>query len=219
MGNPWHGLEALANVRNLCLGAAVFFLARTLALLLFMNRIRHEELEGRCRKSLWYNAVPFVIFFLIFVVWTFAAKGFAVNPETGEVFMQQNKYFTNLLEMPLVFVFFGLGVLAVLYGIVSTLLCKNSRKGIWFSGIGTVCTVCCLLLITGYNNTAFYPSYSDLQSSLTIHNASSSEFTLRAMSIVSLFIPFVLGYIFYAWNALEKKRTDLDEVNAEDHGE
>lgn len=216
-GNSWHGLEALANVRNLCLGLAVLFLARTQALLLFINRIKHDSLEARCKKALWYNAVPFVVFFLVFVIWTFLSEGYAVNPATGEVFMEKFKYFNNLIQMPVVLILFVLGVLAVLYGIISTLVCKSTRKGVWFSGIGTVVTVCCLLLITGYNNTSFYPSYSNLQSSLTIFNASSSEFTLKAMSIVSLFIPFVLGYIFYAWNALEKKRTDLDEVNAEDH--
>jgi len=216
-GNSWHGLEALANVRNLCLGLTVLFLARTQALLFFINRIKHDALEARSRKMLWYNAIPFVVFFLVFVIWTCLSEGYAVDPATGTVFMEKYKYFLNLWQMPVVLIIFVLGVLAVLYGMGTTLVCKSYRKGIWFSGIGTVLTVCCLFLITGFNNTAFYPSYSDLQSSLTIYNASSSEFTLHAMSIVSLIIPFVLAYIFYAWNALEKKRTDIDDVNDDEH--
>ena len=216
-GSAWHGLEALANVRNLCLGLAVLFLARTQALLFFINRVKHDDLEARSKKALWYNAIPFVAFFLIFVIWTFLSEGYAVNPATGEVFMEKYKYFLNLVQMPVVLVVFILGVLAVLYGIIATLLCKNYRKGIWFSGVGTVLTVCCLFLITGFNNTAFYPSSTDLQSSLTIYNASSSFFTLKVMSVVSLIIPVVLAYIFYAWNALEKKRTDIQDVNEDEH--
>ena len=215
--SPWHGLEALLNVRNLMLGLAVFFLARSLALLFFINRLSHEVLEKRSRKTLWYNAIPFVAFFLVFVIWTLLSDGFAVRPETGEVFLSPFKYFMNLLEMPVILVFFLLGVVAVLYGIGRSLLSEKFKSGIWFAGIGTIATVCCLLLITGYNGTAFYPSASNLQSSLTIFNASSSHFTLNSMSIVSLFIPFVLIYIFYAWRAMEKKRTDIEDVNNDDH--
>lgn len=209
---PWHGLEALANPRNLCLGFAVFFLARTLALMLFVNRIQHDELERRCRRFLWYNALPFVVFFVAFVVWTFLSKGFAVDPQTGEVFMQPYKYFRNMVEMPVVGIVFVAGVLAVLYGIGITLFCPRSRRGIWPAGIGTVAAVCSLLLTAGYNHTAFYPSYTDLQSSLTIFNASSSEMTLGVMAIVSLIIPIVLAYIVIAWRSMEKRRTDLAEI-------
>lgn len=212
--NQWHGLEAIANLRNVSLGLAVLFLARTLALQLFINRMDEPELEARSRKAMWYNALPFVVFFLIFVVWTLLSKGFAVNPATGDVYMQPYKYFMNFVEMPAVGILFVLGVLSVLYGIAITLLCKTSRRGIWFSGAGTVVAVCCLLLTAGYNNTAFYPSTAELQSSLTISNASSSFFTLKVMSIVSLLIPFVLAYIFYAWRSLEKDRTGL--VSADD---
>ncbi len=216
-GNGWHGLEAIADPRNAALGLAVLFLARTLALQLFVNRVDDPETEARSRKAMWYNALPFVIFFLVFVVWTFLSAGFAVFPDTGEVYMQPYKYFINFIEMPVVGVFFVLGVLAVLYGIIITLFCKSSRRGIWFSGVGTVATVCCLLLAAGYNNTAFYPSTADLQSSLTISGASSSFFTLKVMSIVSLIIPFVLAYIIYAWNSLEKKRTTLSDAESDGH--
>ena len=216
-GTEWHGLEALANPRNWMLGLAVFFLARTLACLFFINRLEDQKLVDRSRKFLLYNSVPFVIFFLAFVIWAFIADGFAVNPDTKEVFMEANKYFNNLIEMPIVGVIFLLGVVLVLFGIGKTLLSKNFSKGVWFAGIGTVFTVCTLLLITGYNNTAYYPSATDLQSSLTIENSSSSEFTLIVMSFVSILVPIVLGYIIYAWNSLEKKRFDVKDLKDDGH--
>lgn len=215
-GNGWHGLEAIVQPRNLILGIAVFFLARTLALLLFINRSGDDELTARSRRLLWYNAVPFVVFFVAFVVWTFLADGYAVD-DAGHVYMQKYKYFSNMVEMPAVGVCFLLGVLAVLYGIVRTLACGNVRNGIWFSGTGTVVTVTCLLLAVGYNGTAFYPSTADLQSSLTIGNASSSMFTLQVMSVVSLLIPFVLAYIFYAWRSLERGHTTAEDAENDGH--
>jgi cytochrome d ubiquinol oxidase subunit II len=215
-GNEWHGLEALLNIRNLMLGLAVFFLARSLAVLFFINRLNHEILEARSRKYLWYNAIPFVVFFLIFVIWTLFSDGFAVNPTTGVVSMEKYKYFNNLIEMPVVLALFLLGVVAVLFGVIGTWISPKFKKGIWFAGVGTVVTVCSLLLTAGYNNTAYYPS-TNLQSSLTIFNSSSSEFTLNAMSIVSLFIPVVLVYIFIAWRSMEKNRIDLEDVNGDDH--
>lgn len=216
-GNPWHGLEALLNIRNLTFGLTVFFLARTLALLFFINRLNHEVLEARSRKFLWYNAIPFVVFFLIFVSWTLLSEGFAVDPITKVVSMEKYKYFSNLIEMPVILVAFLLGVVAVLGGIGGTMAGKSFRKGIWFSGIGTVVTVCSLLLTAGYNNTAYYPATPDLQSSLTIFNSSSSLFTLRVMTVASALIPIVLIYIFIAWRSLEKNRTDIEDVNNDHH--
>jgi len=157
-----------------------------------------------------------VVFFLTFVIWTLLSEGFAVDPLTGIVSMEKYKYFTNFIEMPVILVAFLGGVVAVLVGIIGTLMSSKFKKGIWFTGIGTVVTVCSLLLVAGYNNTSFYPSIN-LQSSLTIYNASSSEFTLNAMSIVSIMIPFVLGYIFYAWRSMEKNRMDIDDVNNDHH--
>jgi len=215
-GNEWHGLDALFNLRNLTLGLAVFFLARSQAVLFFINRLNHPVLEARSRKYLWYNAIPFVVFFLIFVIWTLFSEGYAVNAATGIVTLEKYKYFTNLIEMPVILVLFLLGVVAVLAGIIGTWVSPGFKGGIWFSGAGTVVTVCSLLLITGYNNTSFYPS-TNLQSSLTIFNASSSEFTLKAMSLVSLFIPVVLVYIIIAWRAMEKKRIDLEDVDGDEH--
>ncbi|MDR2847662.1 MAG: cytochrome d ubiquinol oxidase subunit II [Bacteroidales bacterium] len=224
-GSGWHGLDAalpvgngtlLACLRNLSLGIAVFFLARTLATLYFINRINHDALESRLKKTLLVNALPFVVFFLVFVIWTLLAKGYNVN-EQGIVELLQYKYFFNLIEMPVVLVLFLLGVVAVLYGIGASLFCQKCKKGIWFSGAGTVVTVLSLLLIAGYNHTAFYPSSTDLQSSLTLTNASSSEYTLTAMSWVSLLIPFVLAYIVYAWWSLEKKPATLKDIIADGH--
>lgn len=216
-GSEWHGLEALANPRNWLLGLTVFFLARTQACLFFINRLQDEKLVDRSRKFLLYNCVPFVIFFLAFVIWAFIADGFAVNPDTKEVFMEPHKYLNNLVEMPVVGIVFVVGVLLVLFGIGKTLLTKGYNSGIWFTGVGTVLTVCTLLLITGFNNTAYYPSASDLQSSLTLENSSSSEFTLTVMSVVSILVPFVLAYIIYAWNSLEKKRFDVKDFKDDGH--
>ena len=216
-GNEWHGLEALLEPRNWALGLTVFFLARTNALLYFINRLNNKTLENRSYKYLFYNAIPFVVFFLTFVIWTMLDKGYAVDPETGVVSLVQYKYFFNLLEMPVLMILFLVGVVAVLAGIIGSMLSKTFRKGIWLSGAGTVVTVCTLLLMAGYNNTAYYPSSTDLQSSLTIFNSSSSEFTLTAMSYVSILIPFVLAYIFYAWRSLEKKRTDIEDINSDHH--
>ena len=213
--NPWHGLEALFNLRNLSLGLALLFLARTMACLFLINRLDHPVLQKRTHKYLTYNAVPFLLFFLIFVIWTLVSDGFAVNPETKQVFMEPMKYLNNFLQMPYLLVIFLVGVVGVLYGIIASALKPTFRKGVWFAGIGTVLTVTMLLFITGVNNTAFYPSVTDLQSSLTLQNSSASLFALNAMSVVSLFIPVVIGYIFYAWNALEDKHISLEEINAE----
>jgi cytochrome d ubiquinol oxidase subunit II len=216
-GNEWHGLEALLNLRNWMLGLAVFFLSRTSASLFFVNRINNENLEKRSRTAVLVNAVPFLVFFLTFVIWTLLAEGFAVNPETGEVYMEKYKYFFNLIEMPIVLILFLIGVVGVLWGIGGTVLNEKFKKGIWFTGTGTILAVCSLLLVAGYNNTAYYPATPDLQSSLTIFNSSSSEFTLYTMTIVSILIPFVLAYIFYAWRSMEKKRTDIADINSDDH--
>ncbi len=212
---PFHGLEAALNIHNLTLGLTVFFLARTLAILYFMNSVDQESINKRAKKQLIYNAIPFVVFFLTFTIWLMLRDGFAVDPNTSEVFMQPYKYFMNLIQMPLIAILFLIGVVAVLYGIAIGYL-QNSSKGIWFSGIGTVITVLMLFLISGYNNTAFYPSVSDLQSSLTIQNASSSHFTLVAMSYVSLMIPFVLAYIWYAWRAINNRKIDQEEIESDD---
>jgi cytochrome bd ubiquinol oxidase subunit II len=216
---PAHGLEAALNVQNLTLGLTVFFLARVLALLYFMNRIDHDEIMNRVRKQLLFNAIPFLVFFLTFTIWLMLSVGFAVNPATKEVVTEPFKYFHNLLQMPVVAVIFLAGVLLVLFGIIGGLgiVVKWSTKGIWWTGIGTVLTVFALFLLAGFNNTAYYPSISNLQSSLTIENSSSSRYTLTIMSYVSLLVPFVLAYIWFAWRSIDNKRTDIEEIKNESH--
>lgn len=216
--SPWHGLELLfSDLRVWLLGLAVFFLARTQAVLFFKNRISNAEIEGRLDKALVVNAIPFLVFFLAFLIWTLAGKGFAVDPATGTVSLEQYKYFNNLIQVPALLILLLLGIVGVLYGIIFSIIKKSWRKGIWFTGIGTVITVTTLLLTAGFNNTAYYPSTYDLQSSLTIFNSSSSYYTLKVMAVVSLLIPFVMAYIFYAWRALEKTHTTIDEINQKDN--
>ena len=213
--NAGHGLDALLNPWNVVLGLAVFFLARILGSLYFINNISDADLVKRCRRALWGNTGLFLIFFLSFVIRTLLADGYAVNPENGEIFMEPYKYLTNFIEMPVVLVVFLSGVLAVLWGIIRTLWKPAFDKGIWFAGAGTVLTVLALLLVAGYNNTAYYPSTADLQSSLTLANSCSSQFTLRVMAYVSILVPFVLAYIFYAWRSIDRKKIDAKEMQDE----
>lgn len=213
---PWHGLEAALNLHNLALGLAVFFLARTLAILYFMNHVNHNAIFERAKKHLLYNALPFVVLFLVFVIWLMLRDGFAVNPSDGTVFMEKYKYLHNLIQMPVILIVFLVGVLLVLWGIAKSLI-STYTKGIWFTGAGAVLAVLALFLIAGWNNTAYYPSTFNLQHSLTIFNSSSSKFTLTVMSFVSLLIPFVVAYIWYAWKSINVKQIDEDEMKSESH--
>ena len=215
--NGWHGLDALLNQWNVVLGLAVFFLARILGALYFINNINEDDLVKRCRRALWGNTALFLVFFLAFVIRTLLADGYAVRPETGEVFMEPYKYLTNFLQMPVVLLVFLVGVVAVLWGIIRTLWKPAFDKGIWFAGAGTVLTVLALLLVAGYNNTAYYPSTHDLQSSLTLANSCSSQFTLKVMAYVSILVPFGLAYIFYAWRSIDNRKIDAKEMEEGGH--
>ena len=215
--NGWHGLDALLNPWNVVLGLAVFFLARILGALYFINNINEDDLVKRCRRALWGNTALFLVFFLAFVIRTLLADGYAVRPETGEVFMEPYKYLTNFLQMPVVLLVFLVGVVAVLWGIIRTRWKPAFDKGIWFAGAGTVLTVLALLLVAGYNNTAYYPSTDDLQSSLTLANSCSSQFTLKVMAYVSILVPFVLAYIFYAWRSIDNRKIDAKEMEEGGH--
>ena len=215
--NGWHGLDALLNPWNVVLGLAVFFLARILGALYFINNINEDDLVKRCRRALWGNTALFLVFFLAFVIRTLLADGYAVRPETGEVFMEPYRYLTNFLQMPVVLLVFLVGVVAVLWGIIRTLWKPAFDKGIWFAGAGTVLTVLALLLVAGYNNSAYYPSTHDLQSSLTLANSCSSQFTLKVMAYVSILVPFVLAYIFYAWRSIDNRKIDAKEMEEGGH--
>lgn len=210
--NASHGLDALLDVWNLILAFAVFFLARVLGLLYFINNINDEAIRTRSRRQLVTNALPFVLFFVAFLGRTLVKEGFAVNADSGVIYMEPMKYLANFVEMWYISVVFVMGVVFVLYGIWRTVASKTYTRGIWPTGIGTILTVCSLLLCAGWNDTAYYPSTADLQSSLTIANSCSSEFTLRTMAIVSIFIPFVLAYIVYAWRAIDRKKIDKAEI-------
>ncbi|MCD8079348.1 MAG: cytochrome d ubiquinol oxidase subunit II [Bacteroides sp.] len=215
--NGWHGLDALANPWNVVMGLAVFFLARVLGILYAINVILDKEFNERCRHKLMIEAILFLLFFLAFLIRTLLADGYAVNPVTQEVYMESYKYLHNFLQMPVVLIVFLVGVVLVLSGIGLTVFRDGFRKGIWFSGAGTILAVLGLLLCAGWNHTAYYPSTADLQSSLTITNSSSSLFTLKVMAYVSLFVPVVIGYIFYAWRSIDKKKITAEEMKGKGH--
>ena len=208
---PFHGLEALLDGRNIALGLAVLFLAKTNGLLYIINSIEDEELLIRSRKKMIFNSIAFLAFFLIFLVSILVSKGFAVTGN-GSIIMENFKYLHNLLQMPVVLVLFLAGVGSVLWGI-GTSVFRGRRDSIWYTGAGTIAVVFSLFLIAGFNNTAFYPSLYDLNSSLTISKAASSKFTLTTMFYVSFIIPFVVAYIWYAWSSINKKKITEEEIN------
>ena len=209
--SPWHGLEAVLNLQNIALGLTVFFLARILGIQYFLKNIDDNNLFEKSRRHLLYNAVPFLVVFLYFAISLLISRGYAYNPATGEVFMEKFKYLHNLTGMPIIAILFFAGVAGVLYGIILPLL-KRSEKGIFYTGLGTILVVFSLFIIAGFNNTAYYPSAHDIQSSLTIQNSSSSLYTLKAMSIVSLLVPFVFAYIYHSWRLINKKKITAEEV-------
>ena len=215
--NASHGLDALLDPWNLVFAFAVFFLARVLGILYIINNVNDENIRSRGSVRLIGSAVPFLIFFLAFLIRTLLKDGFAYEPATGIIFLEPMKYLHNLMDMWYVTLVFLIGVVLVLYAIIRTIVSKTYIGGIWPAGIGVVLVVTCLLLFAGWNHTAYYPSNFDLQSSLTIANSCSSEFTLRTMTYVSFLIPFVLAYIVYAWWSIDKKKIDLDEIHADDH--
>ena len=211
--NASHGLDALLNPWVLVLGFAVVFLARVLGILYVMNNVADEDIRSRGSVRLIGAAVPFVILFVAYLVHLLLKEGFAYDPATGIIFMAPYKYLNNFIEMWYLLVILLIGVVLVLYGIGRTIVSKDYVGGIWPAGIGTVLTVLALLLCCAWNNTAYYPSTADLQSSLTLANSCSSEFTLRTMFYVSLLVPFVLAYIVYAWRAIDAKKLDKDELH------
>lgn len=208
--NASHGLDALLDPWNVVLGLAVLMLARILGMLYIKNNIEHQQIQERCTRQLPWNALLFLLFFLPFLIRLLVKDGFSTS--SSDITIESMKYLHNLLEMPILIVILLIGIVLVLFGIFKSSRSVQYRKGIWFTGIGTVLTVLVLLLIAGWNNTAYYPSNIDLQSSLTLANSCSSEFTLRTMAIVSLLIPFVLAYIVFAWRAIDRKRITQEEI-------
>lgn len=211
---PWHGLEAVAEWRNVLLGATVALLAMTLACQYFMNNIDDETILRRAQSRMRLFGVPFVVCFVAWLLALLLADGRAADA-AGTISAEPYKYLRNLLEMPYVTVVLLLGVVSVLWSI--RLGWCGSRCAVWFGGAGTVLTVLSLLLLAGWNGTAYYPSLTDMQSSLTISNSSSSLFTLRTMAWVSLFVPFVAAYIWYAWRAMNRRPITREEIRGDDH--
>ena len=212
--NASHGLDALLNPWVLVLGFAVVFLARVLGILYVMNNVDDKDIRSRVPGRLIGAAVPFLVLFVAYLVHVLLKDGFAYN-DAGRIYMEPYKYLTNFIDMWYLLVVLLIGVVLVLYGIGKTIFSKGYIGGIWPAGIGTVLTVLALLLSCAWNHTAYYPSTADLQSSLTLENSCSSEFTLNTMFWVSLLVPFVLAYIIYAWRAIDKKKLTKEEIQTD----
>lgn len=203
--NASAGLDALLDPWNLIFGLAVMFLARMLGILYIMNNVDDEDIRSRGSVRLVGCTVPFLMLFLAFFIRTLLKDGYAVDTATGTVFMEPMKYLNNYINMPYLSVLTLAGVVLLLYGVVRTIVSSNYNKGIWPAGAGVVLVVLALLLAAGWGDTAYYPSNADLQSSLTISNSCSSEFTLRTMFYVSLLVPFVVAYIAYVWRVMDTR--------------
>ncbi len=213
---PWYGLEALANIRNLSLGFTVLFLVRLNGLLYILNTVADDDIVEASRKRVLPNAALFLVLFLGFIISLLFSTGYAADPETGIISTVKFKYLQNFIDMPLVALLFIAGTIGVLYGIIRSVF-RGSLRGIWFTGPGTVLVVFSLFLVAGFNGTSFYPSSHDLQSSITIYNASSSQFTLKTMMYFSFIIPVIFVYIWYAWNAISDKKITAEEMEGGGH--
>ena len=216
-GNAWHGLDALSNPWNWVLGLTLVFLARVLGALYMIDLLDDAVLVARLRRQVLIDAVPFVVLFLAFTGYVLTATGLAYDEASATFSPEPYRYLHVFLSHPTVLALFAAGVVLVLTGIGRTLLKPTSVRGIWFAGPGTVLTVLAVLLVAGIDNTAYYPSVSDPQSSLCLANSSSSEFTLQAMAVVSLLVPFVLAYIAYAWHSIDLGGLSRKQVESDEH--
>ncbi len=214
-GSGWHGLEALGQYHAVLLGVTLMFLAAILGSLYVLNNVDDDAIHAQMRRTIRMSIVPFLFFFLSWTVILLVSKGYAVD-NAGVVSLEPFKYWHNLLAMPAVLVMLLVGVVLVLVSLWFGAF-SQSRKGIWFAMPGTVLVVMAVFFLAGFNGTAYYPSSTDLQSSLTIRNSSSSYFTLQVMSWVSLLIPFVVAYIAYAWHAMDRKKITADEIEGTEH--
>jgi len=214
-GNNWHGLEALGQYHAVLLGCTVMLLAAILGALYILNNVDDEGIQAQMRRSIKISIGPFLLFFLGWTAILLVKQGYAVSPD-GVVSLEPFKYLHNLLAMPVVLCMLLVGVVLILYSIYLGAFSK-SRKGIWFAMPGTVLVVMSIFFLAGFNGTAYYPSCTDLQSSLYLDNSCSSYFTLKVMFCVSLLIPFVVAYIAYAWHQMDKKKITADEIEGTSH--
>lgn len=217
--HPLRGLEAAFNLFNVSLGVFLIFHARVLGALYLANNLDHAELVARAQRAAFINLLCALPFLLVVLGGLVTMDGYAVDPATGSVFMAPGKYLDNLLALPLGGLVFLLAGLVLFVAGVLVARFKKSTHGIWLSGPGTVLVVLALLFLAGFNDTAFYPSKFDLQSSLTIYNASSSHYTLTAMTYIALAVPLVLAYIAYVWRSMDAGKLSLEDVREDDHNE
>ncbi len=215
---PYHGLEAFLDLRNLLLGAALVFLARIGGAMYLIFNINDQDVVKRCYRSVIVNTIPFLVFFLSFVIWVFLSKGYGFDPQNGAVSLIKYKYFLNMIQLPYLIVMFLVGVVLVLFAIGMTIVKKGYSHAFWYEAAGVLLVVLSLFLALGYNNTCFYPSNTNPQSSLTIYNSSSSLFTLEVMAYVSLLLPVVIIYGFIAWRAMDKKRIQASDFGSTGDG-
>ena len=211
--SPWRGLEAICDYRNVALGLAVFFLSRTLAIHYFYATVDDEAIIERTKRPLAISTALFLVSFLTFFIGVMAGGGYETNPFTERIWYVEHKHLLNFIELPWLAATFLAGLAAVLTGLFMGF--KRNRKAIWASGIGVVVTVTALMMCAGFNNTAYYPSLSDMNSSLTISNSSSSLFTLRTMTYVSFLVPVVVAYIWYVWRNMTRGKESVGEIEKE----
>jgi len=210
-----HGLEALLNTTNVTLGATILLLSRQLGAMYLINSLDNEAIVFRAKRQIRYEAIPFLVLAVLFVLQIVISKGFSVD-EHGVVSMVQFKYFTNLIQMPVVLILFLIGLVGIILGIFVSVF-KNKPVAFWITGLSSISLAMSLFMLVGFNGTAYYPSTFNIQQSLTIQNSSSSHYTLTAMSYVSLFVPFVLAYIIYVWKEMNKKQLTTEMMKDEDH--
>ena len=213
--NASHGLDALLNPWVLVFGLAVMLLARVLGTLYIINNVDNDDIRSRAGFQLLASSLAFVVLFVVYLIHLLLKDGYAYTAD-GTIVVEPYKYLHNFLDMWYLLVILIIGVALVLFAIGRSFMDKQWIWGIWPAGIGVVMVVLSLLICAGWNNTAYYPSTADLQSSLTIQNSCSSEFTLSTMAIVSILIPFVLAYIWHAWRSIDKKKLDIKEIT-DDH--
>ncbi len=211
--SSWRGLEAVCDYRNVALGLAVFFLSRTLAIHYFYATVDDEAIIERTKRPLAISTALFLVSFLTFFIGVMAGGGYETNPFTERIWYVEHKHLLNFIELPWLAATFLAGLAAVLIGLFMGF--KRNRKAIWASGIGVVVTVTALMMCAGFNNTAYYPSLSDMNSSLTISNSSSSLFTLRTMTYVSFLVPVVVAYIWYVWRNMTRGKESVGEIEKE----